>query len=106
MNDTLRDVSALKQLMERLNKINATENVLTHGFAKLASQLEPLAELSPPRRPMAASTARLLPDLTHELASLRAQLVRVHDDHASAMTDALTLTSKIHTELEAVQRRS
>jgi hypothetical protein len=65
-----REMDEMRVLVRQLIGTNAVENVLINGFSKLSAQLEPLAELTPPRRtPMDPKDAA-------RLAHVRAELKR------------------------------
>lgn len=102
MGDMHQDVSALKQRLESLAGANAVETVLVNGFAKLASQLEPLAELAPPRTAWKASEKRWLSDLASHLVLLRSHLERADTSHAAEVAEALHLVAQIQMKIDAV----
>lgn len=96
--DMRREMDEMRALVRHLISANAVENVLINGFTTLSAQLEPLAELAPPRRvPMKpAEMARL----EHVRAELKRQdwtgsgLLRQHDRFYDATyVDGLPQTS-------------
>ena len=66
-----RDMEEMRSLVRQLMGASAVENVLINGFSKLSAQLEPLAELTPPRR-----TPMQRKDMAR-LAKVREELKRV-----------------------------
>ncbi|KJV31308.1 hypothetical protein VI08_13750 [Luteibacter yeojuensis] len=65
-----REMDEMRVLVRQLIGTNAVENVLINGFCKLSAQLEPLAELTPPRR------TPMDPKDMARLAHVRAELKR------------------------------
>ncbi|QWT21563.1 hypothetical protein KPL74_06040 [Bacillus sp. NP157] len=68
--DMRREMEEMRVLVRQLIGTNAVENVLINGFCKLSAQLEPLAELTPPRR------TPMDPKDMARLAHVRAELKR------------------------------
>jgi hypothetical protein len=65
----LRDeIQVLRQFVRNVAEANAIENVIINGFSTLATQLQPLREMAPPRTPLRRDGEQALHTIRKALA--------------------------------------